>query len=96
MDTGKPIAEANQFILRDAGLYPRMAKIEDNLLLLDLSFIGHPEASFFEAICAQINPPVIVVVICLVVSGVYARIQLARARGGRRSRRHHVSLPHSD
>jgi hypothetical protein len=52
MDTGKPIAEANQFILRDAGLYPHIAKIEDNFRLLDAPFICHPELSFFEVICA--------------------------------------------
>ena len=52
MDTGKPVAEANHCILRDAILYPRMAKIEDNLLLFYLSFICHSDMSFFEAVCA--------------------------------------------
>jgi len=52
MDTGKPVAETNQFILRDAILYLRMTKIEDNLLLFYLSFICHPDMSFIEAVCA--------------------------------------------
>jgi hypothetical protein len=52
VDTGKPVAEANQFILKDAVLYPRMAKIEDNLMLFYLSFICHPDVSFIEAVCA--------------------------------------------
>jgi hypothetical protein len=42
MDTGKPVAEANPSILRDAPQSPRLDKIEDNLWCVDLLLIGHP------------------------------------------------------
>ncbi len=48
-----------------------MAKIEDNLPLFDLSFIGHPCVSGFEAICAQIYFPDSIVVIRLIFNGLH-------------------------